>query len=231
MIDYLTDLPKRMRQLPLDEAGRPVPKFVEWVEGKPDFRLMSMPALGAAVRRKLCWVCGEPLGRLAAFVSGPMCVVNLISAEPPSHYECALYSATHCPFLNNPDKGRREAHMAEGSYEVAAMIKRNPGVTALIVTGHWEWMFDPLGSKGVLFKIGSKLPGVAEMRRAAPQRLKPTVVVERVEWYSRGREATADEVAASIESGLPILREACKENAYAHDMLDHDIERAQQWLP
>lgn len=31
-------LPSHMKQLKRDDVGRPVPWFVAWVDGKPDFR-------------------------------------------------------------------------------------------------------------------------------------------------------------------------------------------------
>jgi hypothetical protein len=35
-----------------------------------------------------------------SFVVGPMCGINRNSAEPPSHKECAQWSARNCPFLS-----------------------------------------------------------------------------------------------------------------------------------
>jgi hypothetical protein len=61
-----TDLPKRMLHLPLDTRGYPVPRFVEWIDGKPDFRVMNGQYYAACCKRNLCWICGEPLGRWRA---------------------------------------------------------------------------------------------------------------------------------------------------------------------
>jgi hypothetical protein len=46
----LTELPLRMRGLPLDERGYPVPWFVAWIDGKPEFRCRygEMAPSGAA---------------------------------------------------------------------------------------------------------------------------------------------------------------------------------------
>src|SRR5437899_2103484 len=48
-----------------------------------------------------------------------------------------------------------------------------------------------------------------------------------LEWYARGRKATHDEIMASIEGGLPILRGmAEKEGPDAVAQLEQQVERA-----
>jgi len=206
-----------MRALPVDEAGRPVPKFVEWVDGKPDFRLMSGRFLRRCVMEHLCWVCGVKMGRFSAFTAGPMCLVNLNSAEPPSHYECARYSALHCPFLINPNKVRREAHLPDGRVDPAGvMIRRNPGVTAVIVCTSWTAYRD---GAGVLFNIGTKRLG------------GPADSIDRVEFYRESRPATRAEILESIESGIPLLAETCDGDPACLAYLDAQVEGAMKWLP
>lgn len=209
MTDYTDGLPARMRTLPRDSAGRPIPKFVETIDGVPDFRVMATDHLRRAVKTKACWVCGEMLGRLAVFTAGPMCLVNLNSAEPPSHYECARYSARLCPFLSNPDKVRREAHLPETRVIAGFSIPRNPGVAALIVVRSWKPYLDHTG-RGVLFEMGTP---------------------ERVEWYCRGRDATRAEVQESLDGGLPTLRAACHGDPVCLGFLDAALERATVFLP
>jgi len=63
MVVKLTALPTRMVHLPVDERGYPVPRFVEWIDGKPDFRVMNSQHYAACVNRNVCRICGEPLGR------------------------------------------------------------------------------------------------------------------------------------------------------------------------
>ena len=68
--------PDRIKRLPVDHRGFPVPYFVVWIDGKPDFRLVMPGRLGECFKNKICWICGEPLGRFLAFAIGPMCVFN-----------------------------------------------------------------------------------------------------------------------------------------------------------
>jgi hypothetical protein len=179
----LTAEPLAVARLPKDRHGRPVPWFVAWIDGQPDFRIARGDALADAQRFGLCWVCGQPRGRHAAFVVGPMCAVNRVSAEPPSHLPCAVYSATHCPFLITPRMGRRDKHQPEGVVDPAGtMLRRNPGVA--LVWSSRTWRTKPDGMGGVLFDLA-----------------EPTSAL----WFAEGRPATHAEVDASIQSGMPLL--------------------------
>lgn len=185
-------MPARIARLIRDARGYPVPRFVLWRDGQPDFRIMDTDHLMACFTRDICWVCGDPMGRYKTFVVGPMCIINRTSAEPPSHLECGRYSAQVCPFLAIPAMRRIEAGMPDGVTQPGIGIKRNPGVVCLWTTrGYRIWQ--PPGG-GVLFEIG-----------------EPTSV----EWWSRGRTAQRAEVEASIETGLPLLENVARDEGPA----------------
>src|SRR5713226_4149106 len=185
----LEPVPDRMKHLPLDERGNPVPWFVAWVDGKPEFRAMDGQKFKRAIREKRCWVCGLTLGVYKTFVAGPMCGINRTSSEPPSHLECARWSARNCPFLSNPQMVRREDEFTVkcgGEDSVAGVgLTRNPGVTMLWTTRTYEVFPDPRQKgSGYLLTMGEP---------------------ESVEWYRCGKPATRAEVVESVESGLPAL--------------------------
>jgi hypothetical protein len=180
------EIPERMRNLPIEERGYPVPKFVPDVDGKPEFRGMDGQHLQRCVRHMRCWLCGEVLGKYMTFVIGPMCAVNRNSAEPPCHYDCANYAVRACPFLTQPRMRRNEVDMPEGGTVAGIGIKRNPGVTLLWITKKYRVHNTP---QGPLFNIGD------------PYRL---------EFWAEGRSATLVEVLASIHSGLPILEDIAR---------------------
>lgn len=160
----------------------PVPWFVAWPDGKADFRVLDERKLICAVQERRCLVCGEPLGEELAFPVGPMCVVNRVSAEPPSHPECVRWSQQVCPFLAQPSMARRDAGLpAEAQSPGGVMLRRNPGVSISYVTPSYEVVPVP---NGVVFGMGEAL---------------------RIECYREGRPATQDEVATSLAEGLPTL--------------------------
>jgi hypothetical protein len=184
----LPPLPARIVALPVDVRGYPVPYFVAWREGRPEFRAMDPLKLRSALQQGLCWVCGQPLGRHLVYVVGPMCVVNRISSEPACHLDCAEFSVRACPFLTKPHMVRRENDTEGFVPGPGAMILRNPGVTALYTTRGYHLVRDAGG--GVLVQLGEP---------------------ERVSWWKEGRPATRAECVEcveSIESGLPTLVEA-----------------------
>ena len=178
----LTELPKRMRTLPRDERGYPVPWFVAWRDGKPEFRAMDGEKWMRAVRDRVCWVCGEELGVYKSFVAGPMCGINRTSAEPPSHLECARWSAVNCPFLSNPDQVRREGEGINLVDSAGFALQRNPGVTLVWTTRSYSIFMD--GKDKPLLSMGDP---------------------ESLEWYCQGRLAKRDEILHSIAGGMPAL--------------------------
>ena len=195
-IEYRSDLPerpRRMQPLPLDERGFPVPWFVAFIDDKPDFRVIRENGVALAHNKELCWLCGERRGSKFSFVVGPMCGVNRVTAEPPSHTECAEYAVRACPFLTKPLATRRERDMPEDAGIAGVMIKRNPGVSLLWTTKDYRPFRAnaPAGTSGVLFRIGD------------PTDLK---------FYSQGREATREEIDHSIATGLPLLEEMAQKD-------------------
>lgn len=183
-------MPRRVAALARDRHGRPVPFFVAWIDGEPDFRVADPQAYRAAVRDGACWICGESQGGYRTFVIGPMCVVNRTSSEPPGHTDCAEFSAKACPFLARPDMRRRPAGLPEGSEPAGGeMIERNPGVTAVWATRRSRVELFSDGKGGALFNIGEPVS---------------------VSWWREGRPATVEEVRDSVDSGMPALREMCE---------------------
>lgn len=197
-------IPKRMRGQRLSPEGFPVPWFVPWVDGKPEFRGLDGEKFTVAVRHKRCWLCGEQLGKYMVFVIGPMCAVNRTTAEPPCHHDCAEYAVKACPFLTQPKMRRNEKDSPAGD-AAGMMIKRNPGVTCLWTTEEYT-IFKAKGGTGALFRIGEPLE---------------------IKFYAEGRKSTFAELMHSIDTGLPLLvAEAEKDGEEAVQELHKYVETA-----
>lgn len=181
----LPPLPKRMRHLPIDDRGYPVPHFVAWMDGKPDHRVMDGKKLRPAIERRLCWMCGLPLSRndVPTFCIGPMCCITRTIAEPPSHIECLRWAVRACPFLTRPRAKRRDANLPDEAQPPAGEgLRRNPGAVCLWSTLTYRPWRPPGG--GILFELGDPIA---------------------VEWWAEGRPARRDEIDESIRTGLPLL--------------------------
>jgi hypothetical protein len=204
----LPPMPARIAALPVGKRGYPIPFFVAMVDGEPCFQLSDPIKRRDCIKFQLCWVCGQRLGRFKCFPVGPMCTVNRISAEPPSHLECAEWSVKACPFLLHPNAARHETELTranEGNVP-GVMIKRNPGVTALWVTAYYAIKYV---DNGILFGMGP-----------------PTTVT----WWKEGRLATGEEVEESVQSGLPALVALC-EDEEDQRTLKAKVRAAQAFYP
>lgn len=176
-------MPRNIAALPEDRHGHPVPWFVAWIDGRPDFRVIADGTIAAALQDRLCWICGRQRGSFAAFVIGPMCSITRTAPEPPAHRDCALYAARACPFLATPVMRRRDAGLPDNlTAPPGVAIMRNPGVALVWITKTWN-AFAVDG--GILFNVGDPIS---------------------THWFAEGRDATRAEVLASIDSGLPLLQ-------------------------
>ena len=205
------DAPPQIARLPVEARGYPVPYFVEWIDGVPDFRVVDPRRMEHAHRNRLCWVCGQKLAGVLAFVLGPMCAITRTNPEPPSHPACARFSATSCPFLSRPLAKRNKVGLDGLQVDAPAGIglARNPGCCGVWLTRSYRTVREPGG--GTLFKVGPPLS---------------------VEWYAEGRPAYHGEVAESIRTGLPILQRFANEDGPdAEALLEKMVERAMKLLP
>jgi hypothetical protein len=205
----LRNAPDRIKMLPRDHRGYPVPWFVHWeTANQPDFRIIGAGKVEQAIALNLCWICGGQVARNKAFVIGPMCSINRVSAEPPSHPSCALFAATTCPFLTKPRMRRNEKDLPEHQSAPGHMVLHNPGVACVWVTREFRLL--PVDN-GLLFRIGEPVD---------------------VRWLCQGQPATRGEVIRSIEKGLPILmNEAKEESDDAVQALLQAVARMRQYLP
>lgn len=204
----LPPMPAGIAALPVGPNGYPVPWFVQWIDGKPEFRIMDGRRFQRAIMERLCWTCGRKLGADLAFVIGPMCAVNRISSEPPSHPECAAFTVRACPFLSRPHMARREGGLPAETHSAGTAILRNPGVALVWLTRTYGRVSD--GRGGMLLRVGKPI---------------------RISCYAEGRLATKPEVIESIQTGLPLLREiAEKQGVHAVRALRSDVGVAMRTL-
>lgn len=203
-------IPSKMSRLPISDKGFPTPWFVAALpDGTRDFRVADEEKMYMAINRKLCWLCGQPLGVYKAFVLGPMCTITRTTSEPGCHLECAEYAVRACPFLTKPRMRRNEVDMPEGHEDPAGVfLTRNPGVCAIWVSK----TFKAWKEQGkILMTVGDP---------------------ERVLWFAEGRPAKRSEVEASIADGLPVLEGIAEEEGpEAEQDLAAKIRHAETFLP
>jgi hypothetical protein len=211
MITLVGEIPPSIAALPRDDRGYPIPWFVSWINGKPEFRCADARKFRAAVEHSFCWICGRPLDpKWNVFVIGPMCLINLVTSEPPNHEACAIFAVRNCPFLSRPAAQYRESNIPINSEPAAGIpIMRNPGVTCLFYTRRPASLMRL--DNGYLFN----LPGPAQLR-----------------FWREGRKATRAEIMESITTGLPHLQSlADAEGPAAQRALSQAVDRAMHHIP
>ena len=173
----LPRLPERMSHLPTDDRGYPIPEFVSNLDGKRDFRVVSLEHLANCVQHDVCWICGQILGVWKVFVLGPLPAIQGITNEPPSHPECAEFAARACPFLLLPKAQLRSIDNLN-IQKLPQRSEGNPGVCCLYTVRGYAYQKEP---KGIVFRTGRAV---------------------QVDWYTQGRPATRREVLDAINTSL-----------------------------
>lgn len=111
MIDFKSvEIPARMRHLPKDRRGYPIPVNVLIDKtGKPHFTINDDEKRQQHLRKKQCPICGSALLRGRWTVGGPASAFMKEGAyiDPPMHYECYRYAMQVCPYLALPSFTKR----------------------------------------------------------------------------------------------------------------------------
>lgn len=185
----LPPLPDRMRTLPVDERGYPIPWFVDTnpETGKRDFRIADGEKRVRAVNHRLCWLCGEKVGRNIAFVIGPMCAVNRNTSEPGCHLACAEFVVQACPFLMLPAAQYRTASLPGAVEQPPHGLPGNPGACCIWIT---ETYRPYRVEHSWLIRVGDPVA---------------------VSWWAEGKPATRQAILDSFERRLPLLADMARE--------------------
>lgn len=107
------DEPERLQRRP--HVGMfPIPFVTARINGKPDFRVHNDERRKLIGKRKLCQLCGYPLGGDIVFAGSRSSIRRHTYGEPPMHEECAQWAVEVCPWLAGrgwryEDEFKREA--------------------------------------------------------------------------------------------------------------------------
>ena len=99
-------IPRRMRALPRDHRGYPVPFVVlRDADNKPHFAINNDLRVLKCLREERCPICGYRLDKIIWFIGGPGSAFhdNGRYLDPPMHEECAMYALQVCPYLAAPN--------------------------------------------------------------------------------------------------------------------------------
>lgn len=216
-------IPQSMQDLPRDPRGYPIPFFVMWFDGKPDFRISDMRNIYRCTLERLCMICGKPLpSDEGVFAMGPLSTINRANDEPPMHRVCAEFSAQTCPWMLRPGMKRITKPMPDGTLDAAEqnareLVQSTPGAVYSGAPEVWSlydashYTVEVMDNKTLMFFLG-------------PPR--------EMYWYRAGRRATYDEVVDALSAGAAFLRNhPTMDSPEGHKQLDDAMTELGLWLP
>jgi hypothetical protein len=187
----LPPIPPHMQELPLDKRGYPVPYFVQWVNGVPDFRVSNMRRIYECTNKKLCMICGKALNKDegCVFAVGPLSTLTQTNDEPPMHRACAEFSAQVCPWMLHPGMKRipkplPDGTMSAGQLEAVGAINGGaPKVWALYDTD--SYIAEAQENRTILYFMGEP---------------------REIHWWKAGRRATREEVLEALTDTVAFMK-------------------------
>lgn len=140
-------IPNFLSHLKVDERGYPIPYFVAWVNGKPDFRMLDSKRQKRCVESHLCSICGKKLFEYFYFITGPIGLSNGTHSDPPAHRDCAEYSLQICPhlFFEKSDRNERGEIYKEARDNNTTGIMNKPKELYLIKSDKYKLIPVPGG--------------------------------------------------------------------------------------
>lgn len=98
-------IPERMRHLPLDRRGYPIPVIVTTKGGQPQFSINDLDVTNRMIAEDRCTICGGKLFRGRWLVGGGLSALAHDGkfADAPTHQECVYYALKVCPYLAAPN--------------------------------------------------------------------------------------------------------------------------------
>lgn len=102
-------IPERMKKLPRDPRGLPVPFVILWQGGRHHFTVNDQKKVAHCLNTDRCAICGQPLFRGRWFVGGPLSAFHPDGwyIDTGLHKECMEYALQVCPYLAAPNYSGR----------------------------------------------------------------------------------------------------------------------------
>lgn len=139
---FTIPIPKELSHLKVDKRGYPVPFFVSYIKGEPEFRFLNPDRLQMIFDTKVCNICGKKLPKdYCYFISGPLGLKNCVATDGGMHRVCAEFSLQACPHIffqkaqyrENDERGKIAA-----ANTPAYQVKEKPTELFLVKVDKWE---------------------------------------------------------------------------------------------
>ena len=186
-------IPERISRLSKDKRGYPIPWNVLRAEdGTPFFTVNDDVKTWTAIRRDLCPICGERLGRWRWFVGGILSAFdeNGWYLDLPGHRECIAYALATCPYLAAPKY--------LGRIDVVNPVKLPPEAQILLdetlITERPEIF---VAAPCDVVEVTDRFPLTPYMRPA-----RPWLVKDECSYWRHGQQISREDAQPYIEAAL-----------------------------
>jgi hypothetical protein len=174
----MTEIPKELLHLPVDERGYVIPFFVTYVDGKPDFRLLDIRKQNKCITKRLCPVCGRKLPKDSMFfIGGIKTFTNRVCTDPGMHRVCAEYSLMTCPHMYLEKAQRREKGL-EGLQVINTKLldPGKPQQIYLIKASKYKKIPHPYSAGGSLIRFAPISAEIYGYEDGKLKKINPTII-------------------------------------------------------
>lgn len=183
-------IPDRMKGLPRDKRGFPVPCIVQYdAHGVPQFTVNNALIKQQVMLGRRCGICGGELGLFCWSVGGPNSAFHPNGAyiDPPMHRECLVYAMNVCPYLAwRSYSGKANVDALQKRFTTAHIVEDTttwPGRPKVFVAVSYR-QFKPIWENGLIDKY---------------QPIRP---YRRVEFWHHGKRITQERAVELLKDGI-----------------------------
>lgn len=149
-----TPVPDKMKHLPKDKRGYPIPVTFLMDGDVPHFAINDEFQRQKVIQEDRCALCGKDLYRAKYFVGGPLSALHQDGRyiDPPMHRECATYALKVCPYLAAPsysgleDEAKIPKDPKGRLFIDPTMIKERPALFVMIAVPKFRAITGPLAT-------------------------------------------------------------------------------------
>lgn len=130
-------------------------------QGKPDFRVHMEDRRQEVADKRLCQLCGQPMGEEVQFIGFIHSLNGMRFGEPPSHEECLSWARENCPWLSGRPYNDRPGE--PGTHFVTR--PEQPREMVIYTCREFRAIPDPSGETRIVYQAGAATRPVEYHRR------------------------------------------------------------------
>lgn len=149
------NIPNCLAHLKVDPRGYPIPFFIPYRDGQPDFKFMCPVKQNRAIDESLCHVCGKKLNKdYVYFITGPVGLQNTTVSDPGMHRECAEFAMQVCPHMLF-QKAQRKTEGSDAVMDLIHVDGKPDHLFLIKASKWWAKFYKEIGYRLIHFRVHS----------------------------------------------------------------------------